>query len=355
MTQSKRNYGIDLLRLVAMFMVVVLHVSGHGGILENVKGGGYEAAWLVDLAAFCAVDCYAVISGYVSYPEQEKKYRYSRYLSIWIPAFIYGFGINVAGAFLLKNTISIKWLIKSAAIVTKDYYWYVTAYTGVFFMEPVLNKAVRAASERELNTMMLMVLVVFCVYGNISGFQLNGGYSFVWLLILYLVGAWMKKNKIARKLSPLVWCVLLAGSVLFVWGWLNWGPFKQDHFVRYTSVFVVTAAVSLIAIFSEMKFRSEKICKGIEFWAPAAFGVYLIHDHGLIREHYISNAFVWVAELPVWKIPLAVLGCAFCIFAVCLLIERVRLTLFDKLKLNYLIGTVQRWIDDRIDACAEKI
>ena len=232
MTQSKRNYGIDLLRLVAMFMVVVLHVSGHGGILENVKGGGYEAAWLVDLAAFCAVDCYAVISGYVSYPEQEKKYRNSRYLSIWIPAFIYGFGINVAGAFLLKNTISIKWLIKSAAIVTKDCYWYVTAYTGVFFMEPVLNKAVRAASERELNTMMLMVLVVFCGYGNISGFQLNGGYSFVWLLIFYLVGAWMKKNKIARKLSPLVWCVLLAGSRIVRVGLAELGPLQAGSFCQ---------------------------------------------------------------------------------------------------------------------------
>ncbi|MBQ5998579.1 MAG: hypothetical protein IJL70_03820 [Treponema sp.] len=35
LTQNQRNYGIDLLRILAMYMVVVLHVLGCGGILEN--------------------------------------------------------------------------------------------------------------------------------------------------------------------------------------------------------------------------------------------------------------------------------------------------------------------------------
>lgn len=31
MSEKKRNYGIDLLRMISMFMVVVLHVLGQGG------------------------------------------------------------------------------------------------------------------------------------------------------------------------------------------------------------------------------------------------------------------------------------------------------------------------------------
>ena len=34
METKERNYGIDLLRIVSMFMVVVLHVVGHGDILD---------------------------------------------------------------------------------------------------------------------------------------------------------------------------------------------------------------------------------------------------------------------------------------------------------------------------------
>ena len=30
---NQRNYGIDILKRLAMFMITVLHTEGHGGIL----------------------------------------------------------------------------------------------------------------------------------------------------------------------------------------------------------------------------------------------------------------------------------------------------------------------------------
>ena len=36
---DNRNYGIDLLRIIAMFMVVLLHVLGPSGILFEAKNG----------------------------------------------------------------------------------------------------------------------------------------------------------------------------------------------------------------------------------------------------------------------------------------------------------------------------
>ena len=37
MTKQERIVGIDILRILSMFMVVVLHVLGHGGILANAE------------------------------------------------------------------------------------------------------------------------------------------------------------------------------------------------------------------------------------------------------------------------------------------------------------------------------
>ena len=34
MTETKRNYGIDLLRIVSMVMIVILHILGQGGVLD---------------------------------------------------------------------------------------------------------------------------------------------------------------------------------------------------------------------------------------------------------------------------------------------------------------------------------
>ena len=36
---DKRNYGIDLLRIVSMFMVVLIHVLGHGNSILNATMG----------------------------------------------------------------------------------------------------------------------------------------------------------------------------------------------------------------------------------------------------------------------------------------------------------------------------
>ena len=65
----KRNYGIDALRLISMFMVVVLHVLGQGGVLKAAKNGQYIISWLLEIIAYCAVNCYAIISGYVGYSD----------------------------------------------------------------------------------------------------------------------------------------------------------------------------------------------------------------------------------------------------------------------------------------------
>lgn len=40
--KNERNYGIDLLRLVLMYMVCILHTLGQGGILEACELGTAE-------------------------------------------------------------------------------------------------------------------------------------------------------------------------------------------------------------------------------------------------------------------------------------------------------------------------
>ena len=75
--ESSRNHGVDLLRLLAMFYVLVLHVLGQGGVLEAAAEGTalHRFAWFLETWAYCAVDVFALISGYVSYTERERPVR----------------------------------------------------------------------------------------------------------------------------------------------------------------------------------------------------------------------------------------------------------------------------------------
>ena len=44
---DNRNYGIDLLRLFAMFMVVILHTLGHGGVLNAATDEKSRLVWIL--------------------------------------------------------------------------------------------------------------------------------------------------------------------------------------------------------------------------------------------------------------------------------------------------------------------
>lgn len=41
--RKSRNYGIDLLRIVCMYMICILHVNGQGGAMTHHLG--MEASW----------------------------------------------------------------------------------------------------------------------------------------------------------------------------------------------------------------------------------------------------------------------------------------------------------------------
>ena len=71
------NYGIDWLRILSMYMVAVLHTLGQGGILGSFKQGdlSFSIAWFLETSAFGAVDCFALISGYVGY---HSHFRYKK-------------------------------------------------------------------------------------------------------------------------------------------------------------------------------------------------------------------------------------------------------------------------------------
>lgn len=58
---TERNYGIDLLRLLAMLMVVVVHIANQGGASTCADGVKRYAVAAIEYMAICCVDVYAVI------------------------------------------------------------------------------------------------------------------------------------------------------------------------------------------------------------------------------------------------------------------------------------------------------
>lgn len=335
---SNRNYGIDALRLFSMFLIIILHILGKGGVLASTSGTKFAIGWFLEIAAYCAVNCFGLISGYAAYSEQEKEYRYSKYISLWMQVAFYSFGITLLAFIISPQRIGLLRLIKSALPVATSHYWYFTAYTALFFVIPWLNRLVRSCSEKELHIFILILFLLFSCYATFSSmfkmiFNLNNGYSFLWLAVLYLIGAWIKKCAIHQHIKSSLAAVGLLACIL-----LNWGPsllFKDRRFITYNNPGILLMSVAYVIIFSKIQFgsRSKKI---LACFAPAAFGVYLIHVQDLVWTHLMSSRFAWISNYSVWALPVLVIGCAIIMLIVLLFIEKLRIQIFRVLRINEL-------------------
>ena len=118
---------------------------------------------------------------------------------------------------------------------------------------------------------------------------------------------------------------------------------EENALFYYFSPTMVIAAVCLLLIFSRASKLPVLPGKIVRLLAPAAFSVYLIHEHPQVRAGLISGRFArYAAGNPLGMIA-KVLFAALAIFAVCCMIDQLRLLLFRALRIRQALD----WIADR--------
>ena len=76
-----------------------------------------------------AVDCYALLSGYVGYSEEKDiNIRFDKYAKLWLQVTFYSFIITLIAKIFLPSEITLGSIIKALFPVTFGEYWYFCAY-----------------------------------------------------------------------------------------------------------------------------------------------------------------------------------------------------------------------------------
>ena len=105
-----RNIGIDLLKIVSMVMIVTLHMLGHGRILESLPlmSHVYQTAWLLEILCYGAVNCYALVSGFLL-----AHCRANKLFELWLQVLFYSVIITVfmSLTFMRANYIKFKYFL----------------------------------------------------------------------------------------------------------------------------------------------------------------------------------------------------------------------------------------------------
>ena len=336
-----------------MFMIVLLHSLGHGGVLDALTTTGsvrYGAAWLLETAAYCAVDCYALISGFVGL---RSRHKVSSLISLWLQVVFYHGGFTLLGAVWEQTPVTTDLMAKAFLPLSSNAYWYFTSYCAIFFFLPLVNAAIEHLEKRQLQVALSGILVLLCVYPTVRGidaFRLVSGYHGLWLLILYALGAYLSKYPPLKHLSGRPWAFAYLGSVLLSWGVLLLNNHLKaiypdaDLFlidpIRYTSPTILLAAVSLLMLFSRLRVAAP-FRRAVTALSSLTFGVYLIHDSVFVREHLISGRLADLAGEPSFIMLPKVILFALGVYSVCSVIEFLRALLFQGLRVRSLLGWLE--------------
>ena len=353
--KDARHYGMDLLRILSMFSIVLLHVLGEGGVgkaVESFSRNYYAYLSLRFLNEF-AVDAYGMITGYVMYKSRPKL---SRLLMLWLEVLFYSAGISVLFMLFQRSSVPVlrAEFYSMLLPITGGRYWYMSCYFCLFLLIPVLNAGIEKLTRAEMRNLLASLFLLICVFGSLNTsrkdpFCMNYGFSTAWLCILYLAGAFCSKYQIHTRIRP--WQALLGIAVCVLStvafkSWMDHNRWRLSYTLDWMLMSNVSITYTLTALFMLNLFArvrpGETARRIIALLSPLSLGVYLIHVHPLVWSQFITSRFAWLAGSHWLLMLLQAAAIALGIFAVCLGIDWIRAFLFRLLRLEPLCRRVER-------------
>ena len=318
---KKRQVNIELLRIIAMALVLLTH-TGYGVCDVNwVKTDVWAAigTYEVDSCIFVCVPSFVVISGYFGIHWK------------WKGLFNYLFQIGFWGGMVYLITWGLRLhdfsplsIVKNMTCFLYGVNWFFTAYLGLYMFAPVLNAFIEKANERQ----MMWMTVAFFAFQTVFGWILKQnefyyGLTFTSLIGWYLLGAFLRKStwkgfhlkawqNMVVFLAVGQLCVIIALAAAFL------GIDKGTYSYISPLQVIQTAYLFLFC-------RALKITKGervITFFASSAFCGLLAHSWEGGEMYGIGMK--WIsANMPMPFLFTLVYICIF--FAVACCLDKIRL------------------------------
>lgn len=338
-----RASNFEMLRMLAMFLVLVLHAGFFAvgkptaDLITSEPLDSFIRIFIESLSIVC-VNVFVLISGWFGIKATIKGFCNFLFQCLFFLIGIYAIMICLGYTqFSLKGLLGCLFMLK--------WNWFIKAYLGLFILSPVLNAFVLSANQKLFKIVLIGFFGFQTIYSWCTGAAefFLAGFSTMSFIGLYLLARYInlykprwallkKKNDISVYL---VCCVLVAIGAFVP-------PFiiKNNSICftilakmfNYVSPFVIIASVYLLLCFSKLKLQS----KFVNWCGISCFAVFLVHSNPNIALPYFKRIVVYLYEvypLPIFYlyILLFLIG----IFFMSLLLDKIRLWIWNRVMKNY--------------------
>lgn len=328
--KKERNSSIELLKIIAMFMIVISHLAQSYGTLHTnlpvtqeyfydlkIASVNINNIIMILLRSLGAIgnDIFFICTAWflVDSKKSNKKKVIEMLLDVW--------AINIAFLLILKNggvNVGKKDEIKAILPNTFALNWYITCYVIFYIIHPYLNKMIERLEKKGLLFLSLFMLFLYSIMNTITG-GLFFTSNLIVFVTIYLCVAYIKKymiktisnKKIDRTIAILavifyILTIILLNALGTRISVLN---SKMLHFVKTENPLFLLFAFSLFNLFRSRNF----VNKGINNLSKLTLYIYVIQENSLFRTYIRPYIFVFIKDnmgydlLPLWTILSAVL------------------------------------------------
>ena len=304
---NTRNYSLDLLRCIAMIMIVILHYLDKGRILTPLSSGepftaADVTAWFMEALAIVAVNLYMLMSGFLLY---KSSFKLSRLISLVIRVWLYSVIVGLLGIVLggPVEPVDTYFILRLLLPISMNTYWFMTAYVFFYLLTPVLGIAARAMSKVQLRFLLGGLMVFHVVIKSVAPATLTGdagGMDAMWYIILYFVAVYIRRFTVwgdeeeAGGKKPAAWisfvlyvagALLILGEALLLRGiYLKTGSLSYilNISYAYNHILVLVTSVALFTGFLGIRIP-VKVGQYFMIVGKYSLGVYLLHENLSIR------------------------------------------------------------------------
>lgn len=341
---NNRSSNIELLRIVAMLLVIFLHANYLSlGVIkvDDINNEPVISFVRILFQQLCivSVNIFVLIAGWFGIKPSLKGAMSLLYqvffFSLLITATMIFMGVETSlKSVLLPFYFGVSW-------------WFVPAYLILYAVSPILNTFCEKTSPKVQFFTLVAFFSVQFIYDFIGSYaHFIKGYSAISFIGLYILARFVKLHSeklksISRKTNILLYLLFTIIPVL-----LTYINCPRIIWLAYNNPFVIAASLFILLAFVKIQFDN----KFINYIACSAFSIYLVHMHPLVIPYFIRTMKTAYETLGGDIYILFVVGLAIVFGLLCVMLDKLRIASW-----NFLYKTIISKIITQIEVLFLKI
>ena len=294
---KQRDLSLDLLRIVACVMVVMMH--------SPIPSDNSDGIILSSLSYFTApcIGLFFMISGALILPppiasesNTALPFLRKRLKRVLMPTLVWTFFYiaikwfdgNTTSSEVLTSIFSIPFSAQGHGVL-----WFMYTLLGLYLVTPILHAWLRNASEKDIRFYLLLWLITMCypllqIFVEVNDTSTGMLYYFSGYVGYFVLGYWLQSygEKLSLKVAALLMCLSVVAPIV-----VKIMQLKVDFYSLfwYLSVFVAIQCVFWWKMMKRLQIAlhiPDRVNGFITVFSNLSFGIYLSHI-------FIMRHFVW--------------------------------------------------------------